>query len=686
MTPDTEVAGLRRANAELQQRLDDALAQQAATAEVLQVINSSPGDLARVFDTILEKAHRLCGAEYGAFLTYDGERFRPAAAHGALPTFSELAQGGFRPGLGFNRLVRGERVLHIHDMAEAVAQTPGDPIPRALFDSGIRTQLAVPLRKDGSLLGIITANRREVRPFSDQQIALLEDFAAQAVIAMENARLITETREALERQTATAEVLQVINNSPGELAPVFDAMLDKALELCGAAFGVLWTYDGERAHVVALRGVPPAYAEFLTRMPHPVGPENALGRLLGGDPVVHIADAVADQAYQSGDPTRRALVELGGGRTLLAVPLRKDNTFLGHFVIYRREVRLFSDKQIALLQNFAAQAVIAMENARLLTETREALEQQTATAEVLQVINASPGNLAPVFDALLEKAIRLCESAFGILSTYDGECIHTAASRGTTPALADFLREPIRTLPGMALYRLVNGEDTVHVADITDEETYRSGTPGPKALADLGGVRTILLVALRKDGALLGAINIFRQEVRPFSDKQIALLQNFAAQAVIAMENARLIAEQREALEQQTATAEVLGVINTSPGNLTPVYDAMLEKAMHLCGAVFGSLTAWDGQYANVLAMRGFPPALAQYMAARGPRMAVSPAIVQLAETKRPQQIADVMAGESYRNGHPTSRAVADLGGARTILHVPLRKDEAMLGYISVYR
>jgi two-component system, NtrC family, sensor kinase len=187
-------------------------------------------------------------------------------------------------------------------------------------------------------------------------------------------------------------------------------------------------------------------------------------------------------------------------------------------------------------------------------------------------------------------------------------------------------------------------------------------------------------------GALLGFISADRHEVRPFTDTQITLLESFATQAVIAMENARLITEQQEALEQQTATAEVLQVINGSPGNLAPVYDAMLEKAMHLCGAAFGSLTAWDGKYASVLAMRGFPPALAQYMAARGPRVAVPPVIAQLAETKRPQQLADVMAGEGYRSGHPVSRAVGDLGGARTILHVPLRKDASMLGYISVYR
>src|SRR6516164_67428 len=224
-----------------------------------------------------------------------------------------------------------------------------------------------------------------------------------------------ELAEALEQQTATAEVSQVINSSPGDLAPVFDAILEKAMRLCVAAFGVLWTFEGELGHAAAVRGVPPAFAQFLTQGPHRETSGTANSRLRRGEPVLQIADIADDDAYRSGDPVRQALVELGGGRTMLVVPLHRDDALLGSFIIYRQEVRAFTDKQIALLQNFAAQAVIAMENARLLTETREALEQQTATAEVLAVINSSPGDLAPVFDAMLDKATRLCEASFGIL-------------------------------------------------------------------------------------------------------------------------------------------------------------------------------------------------------------------------------------------------------------------------------
>ncbi len=656
----------------------EALERQTATAEVLQVINSSPGNLAPVFDAILEKAHGLCGVAYGSLQLYDGEKFRAVAVHGLSQAFADRLRQGYRPGPNSpNRLLReGGRFVHIPDLGEI-----DNPTARAAFElSGIRTTLFIPLRKDGALLGQIVAQRREVKLFTEKEIALLESFAAQAVIAMENARLMTETREALEQQTATAEVLQVINSSPGNLAPVFEAMLDKALGLCGAAFGALWTYDGERMHATALRG-PPAFAEFLRRGPHPVGPDNAHGRHLRGEPVVHIADIIEDKAYQTGDPIRRSLVELGGGRTMLSVPLRKDERFLGDIIIYRREVKPYSDRQIALLQNFAAHAVIAMENARLITETREALEQQTATAEVLRVINSSPGDLAPVFDAILEKAMRLCDAAFGVLWSYEGENFRASAFHGVPPAFADFAtRGPHPPGLGTARGTLLRGGAVVHITDAVDTEAYRSGEPLRRAVVDLGGARTLLGVPLRKDDALLGVFVIYRQEVRPFSDKQIALLQNFAAQAVIAMENARLITETREALEQQTATAEVLRVINRSPGELAPVFDAILEKAHNLCSVSHGALHLYDGGKFHAVAVRGLSGPLADRLRQRfspGPNQPSR----RLLDGERFAHVPDL--GEI---DDPISRAAYELNGNRTALFIPLRKEETLLGMIVAAR
>ena len=330
--------------------------------------------------------------------------------------------------------------------------------------------------------------RQEVRPFSDKQIALLQNFAAQAVIAMENARLITETREALDQQTATAEVLQIINSSPGDLAPVFDAMLDKAILLCEAEIGTLWTDDGESMHASASRGAPPAFAEFLQQKPtHPFG--GLQRRLLSGERFIQSDDLATSESYLTGNPLARAAVDLGGVRTLLIVPLRKDETMLGHFGIYRQEVRPFTDKQIALLENFAAQAVIAMENARLITEQREALEQQTATAEVLQVINASPGDLAPVFDAMLEKAMRLCGAAFGSLYTYDGERIPPAVVSGP---YAEFRAQKSTGRPSPTVWQIFETKRTVHRLDLMSEENYQSGNPFARAMVELGGIRANL--------------------------------------------------------------------------------------------------------------------------------------------------------------------------------------------------
>jgi len=293
--PEQLIADLQRQLSEREAELAEAHERETATAEVLQVINTSPGELKPVFDAILAKAHSLFGVEYGVLLTYDGELFWPVAMNGAPPNLE--MRNGFRPSSGFRGLLRGERLLHIHDMAEFAAKRPEEPVYRDLFESGgIRTQLAVPLRKDGRLLGIITANRREVRPFSDKQIALLENFAAQAVIAMENARLITETREALEQQTATAEVLQVINSSPGNLNPVFEAIVEKALALCGASEGLLRIFDGESFHLVAEHGETSNIHRL--REPAPIPKDSPFWEpLVRGERVSHLVDARETEPY-----------------------------------------------------------------------------------------------------------------------------------------------------------------------------------------------------------------------------------------------------------------------------------------------------------------------------------------------------------------------------------------------------
>src|SRR6516225_1590709 len=517
----------------------------------------------------------------------------------------------------------------------------------------------------------------------DDRVAELE--RANAELQRQLDERTAERDEALAQQAATAEVLQVINSSPGDLAPVFDAMLEKATRLCEAAFGVLHIYDGERFHPVSTLGVPGAYADYLKRDPPEFGPGTGPARTLAGERVVHIVNMIDTETYRAGEPNRRAIVDLGGARTALGVPLLKDEVVLGHFTIYRQQVRPFTEKQIALLQNFAAQAVIAMENARLLTETREALEQQTATAEVLGVINSSPGDLAPVFDAMLDRARRLCEAAFGVLWAYEGGAFRAAVVHGAPPAFVEFVRQPMLPPyhPGSGLAHVLQGDDfTIH-EDMAAEDIYRVGNPLRRAIVDLGGARSTVTMSLRKDKTLLGAFTIFRQEVRPFTDKQIALLQNFAAQAVIAMDNARLLTETREALEQQTATAEVLQVINSSPGDLAPVFDAMLEKALTLCGAAFGVFWTRDGESFRAVVLRRVPAAFADLLAKEPYRPEPGSGHERLMRGEPFVQVEDAAAEAQIG---PVRQALVEQGGARSLIAVPLRKDGAVLGVISAYR
>jgi PAS domain S-box-containing protein len=683
--PEQLIADLQRRLDECKAERDEALQREIATAEVLQVINSSPGDLSPVFEAMLERAMRLCQAAFGALWTYDGQNFRCATHRGVPAEFVEFLANHSPspvagPGTGSARILQGERVIHFADLADTEAYRAGDRHRRALVDlGGARSGLIAALRKEEAVLGFVVVYRQEVRPFSDKQIALLQNFADQAVIAIENARLINETRQALEQQTATAEVLQVINSSPGDLAPVFDSILEKAMALCGAAFGVLQTYDGECFHAVAMRGVASEFAEFFKSPYHPM-PAEAHGRMLRRKGLVHIPDIIAEAVSTV---SRRKVIE-AGVRTVLCAPLIKDDAVLGALLVYRQEVQPFTDKQIALLRNFAAQAVIAMENARLLTETREALEQQTATAEVLQVINASPGDLKPVFEAMVRKAMTLCDAAAGTLWTCAGEHFDPVAVSGAS-RLDEWFRQhgPRRAGRGTPGGRLLSGEILVHIADVKQDPAYRAH-PLYREMADIENCRTLAAVGLRKEDALLGMITVYRQEVRPFSDKHIALLHNFAAQAVIATENARLLTETREALEQQTATAEVLRVINSSPGDLKPVFDTMLDKAMRLCDAAFGILWTYHSERFHAAAHHGLPSGYAEFLR-RPIELADSAALGDIARGHSFVHVADLAAHDPHVKSS-LRRATVDLGGARTGLAVPLNKDRTLLGIFVIYR
>src|SRR5262249_5868420 len=436
----------------------------------------------------------------------------------------------------------------------------------------------------------VAMHRAAVRPFTDKQIELAETFADQAVIAIENVRLFDEVQartrelsESLEQQTATSEVLGVISSSPSELDGVFQTMLGNATRICEAKFGALFLCEGDAFRRVSTHGVTPAIAEKLPTGPHRPSPNTALGRLVRTKQTVHIADVVNEQGFFEVPPgfTGPVLATFAGARTLVAVPMLKESELVGAIIIYRQQAQPFTDKQIALVTNFAAQAVIAIENTRLLNELRESLQQQTATSEVLGVISSSPGELEPVFETILENATRICGAPFGNLFLREGEAFRAAAVHAP-PTTVEWYRRAsgisLTDIPHTPLARVAGSKEVQHILDLRQDPAYLEHNPRIVALVESAGVRTILGVPMLKEDELIGAIFTYRQEVRPFIDKQIELVKNFAAQAVIAIENTRLLNELRESLQQQTATSEVLQVISSSPGQLEPVFQAMLEN------------------------------------------------------------------------------------------------------------
>ena len=500
-------------------------------------------------------------------------------------------------------------------------------------------------------------------------------------------RELAESREhfaeALEQQTATSEVLRVISSSPGELEPVFEAMLANAVRICEARFGNLYLHEGGTLRVVASHNVPRAFAEARRRGPIPPAPGGDFAKLIRTKQTVQTADLAATRPYAERAPAVVDAVELGGVRTAVVVPMLKNNDLVGAIAIFRQEVRPFTDKQIELVSNFAKQAVIAIENTRLLNELRESLQQQTATSEVLQVISSSPGKLEPVFRAMLENATRICEAKFGVLQLYDEGGFRIGATHNAPTAFAEALtrREPVfRPSPQHWLARMAATKRLVQISDLTQAPAYREHDPGAVRLVELAGARSLIAVPMLKDDLLVGGIAIYRQEVRPFTDKQIALVANFAAQAAIAIENARLLNELRESLQQQTATADVLEVISSSPGELEPVFQAMLENAARICEAKFGNVFRLENGAMRPVASLGTPEPLTEFFH-HGPHQPhVDAPIMRVARTKQLAHVVDFTTERAYIERNPLAVAAVELGGVRTLLVVPMLKESELIG------
>ena len=667
-----------------------------ATGATLRVISSAPDDLEQVFHTLLANAARLCEAQLALLFRYEAGLFQLIGHHGDTRS-ADFAATAFprdpftaSPSIGLGRIAHELRPVQIADLTQDSAYTEREPLRVVTVEiGGCRTWLGVPMLKDGRLVGAFVLWRREVQPFTDRQIGLVSTFADQAAIAIENVRLFNETKEALDRQTATSEILRVISSSPTDTQPVFDAIARNAVALCGGIAGLVLRYDGEMLHVAGHHEMSPAAVEQVERAyPRPPGRDYPPGRALLERRVVHIPDLQAATEFTASTARDR------GVGSMLVVPLLGEGEAVGVISLARDGVGPFSAQQIEVLQIFTDQAVIAIENVRLFTELQEknealtqahaqvteSLDQQTAMADILRVISASPTDVQPVFNAIAESAARLCSANDAQVLRVEGDTLRLVAACGTTSM------PPVRQLTrGHLVGRAVIDRKTIHVRDLA-----QALAEYPETTAARYGVQSALAVPLLQDGAALGVIRISRTEISPFTEKQITLLKTFADQAVIAIENVRLFRElqaRTRDLTRSVGELRALGEVGqaiSSTLDLETVLTTIVSRAVQLSGLDGGVVFEYDEaaeEFVQRVATEG-GGTLAE--ARRTNRVRKGEGVVgRTAITLEPVQMPDIMVAGAY-----ASRLRENLieSGIRALLAVPIVRDDRLIGCLVVSR